>query len=198
MSAEAASFRSSWISELDEAARTLDALRSRLDQVEEIAAILASVLRSGGTIFACGNGGSALEAQHFAAELLGHYRRDRSALKCMVLSAGAGVLTAIANDYEFRLVFARQLEGLATSRDALLAFTTSGKSPNVVEAVRTARSIGMRTIAFTGSDGGMMPGLAERVLTIPAADTQRAQEAHLLLVHLIAGYLDDTFGGEPR
>ena len=186
-----------WLGELDDAARALDEVRSSLPLIGQIAEMLTSVLRAGGTIFTCGNGGSALEAEHFAAELVGHFGRERAPLRCIALPAGAGLLTALANDFDFRFVFSRQLEGLGTSRDALLAFTTSGTSPNVVEAVRAARSLGMRTIALTGGSGGLMPSLADLVLTFPHANTQRAQEAHLLLVHLLAGHLDETFAEEP-
>jgi D-sedoheptulose 7-phosphate isomerase len=188
---------SGWLAELDAAAATLDALRSSIGLLEQIADVLATSLRAGGTIYTCGNGGSALEAEHFAAELVGHFGRDRAPLRCTALPSGAGLLTALANDYDFRFVFSRQLEAFGGPRDALLAFTTSGTSPNVVEAVRTARSIGMPTIALTGSGGGLMPSLADHVLVLPGANTQRAREAHLLVVHLLAGYLDGALPEAP-
>lgn len=186
-----------WQTELDDAARTLDAIRSLLPAVEEIASLLAGALRSGGTIYTCGNGGSALEAEHFAAELVGHFDRDRAALRCIALPAGSGLITALANDYDFRFVFSRQLEAFGTPGDVLLAFSTSGTSPNVVEAVRTARAIGMRSIALSGATGGLLPSLADHVVLLPDANTQRAQEGHLLLVHLLAGYLDEALATEP-
>jgi D-sedoheptulose 7-phosphate isomerase len=190
--------KTGWNDELDSAEQVLATVRAALSEVDEISQLLVQTLRSGGTIFACGNGGSALEAQHFAAELVGHFRRERAPLRCVALSADTGVITALANDYDYREVFARQLLGLAKPGDALLAFSTSGTSPNVVEAVRAARTIGMRSIALTGGDGGIMPNLADRVLVIRGADTQRAQEAHLLLVHLIAESIDAAFAKDAR
>jgi D-sedoheptulose 7-phosphate isomerase len=185
-----------WNEDLDGVEHVLVALRDTLQDVEEVCRLFVDVLRSGGTIFACGNGGSALEAQHFAAELVGHFRHDRGPLRCVALSADVGVITAIANDFDYRQVFARQLSGLAEPRDALLAFSTSGSSANVVEAVRAARAIGMRSIVLTGGDGGVLATEADRALVIRGADTQRAQEVHLLLVHLIAEYIDDVFAGD--
>jgi D-sedoheptulose 7-phosphate isomerase len=197
MNTRQAALQARWLGELDDVARTIDALRSSLPLIERMALLLADVLRAGGTIYTCGNGGSALEAEHFAAELVGHFDRDRGALRCVALPSGAGLLTALANDYDFRSVFSRQVEGFGTPRDALLAFSTSGTSPNVVEAVRAARSIGMRSIALTGRDGGLMPSEADLVLVLPDASTQRAQEAHLVLVHLLAGYLDEPLEDDP-
>lgn len=182
-----------WLAELDDAMATLDALRASMPLLEQIAEVLAASLRAGGTVYTCGNGGSALEAEHFAAELVGHFGRERAALRCTALPSGAGLLTALANDYDFRFVFSRQLEGFGGPRDVLLAFTTSGTSPNVVEAVRTARALGMRTVALTGGSGGLMPSMADLTLVLPGTNTQRAQEAHLVLVHLLAGYLDEAF-----
>lgn len=182
-----------WLGELDDAARTLEVLRASLPLIEQIATTLADALRAGGTVYACGNGGSALEAEHFAAELVGHFGRERGALRCVALPGGAGLLTALANDYDFRFVFSRQLEGFGRPGDVLLAFTTSGTSPNVVEAVRAARALGMGTIALTGGNGGLMPSMADLTLVLPGANTQRAQEAHLVLVHLLAGHLDEAF-----
>lgn len=185
--------RKRWSDELDAVDQALNTLRGALADVEEVCRLFVEVLRSGGTIFACGNGGSAVEAQHFAAELVGHFRRDRAPLRCIALSADVGVLTAVANDFDYRQVFARQLNGLAEPRDALLAFSTSGSSANVVEAVRSARTIGMRSVVLTGGDGGILSTEADRAIVVRGADTQRAQEVHLLLVHLIAEYLDDEF-----
>lgn len=197
MSGQRTALQERWLGELEDAARTLDAVRSSLPLIGQMADVLAGALRSGGTIYTCGNGGSALEAEHFAAELVGHFGRERAPLRCVALPSGAGLLTALANDYDFRFVFSRQLEAFGTPRDVLLAFSTSGTSPNVVEAVRAARTNGMRTIALAGGNGGLMPSLADLVLTLPDANTQRAQEAHLVLVHLLAGYLDDALAGEP-
>jgi D-sedoheptulose 7-phosphate isomerase len=179
-----------WTGELDAAARALETVRASLPEIEAACQFLVEVLRSGGTIFACGNGGSALEAQHLAAELVGHFRRDRDPLSCVALSADSGVMTAVANDYDYRQVFARQLTAHGKASDALVAFSTSGTSPNVVEAVHAARTIGMRTVVLTGSTGGVLATQADRALVIRGADTQRAQEAHLLLVHLMAEYID--------
>ena len=154
-----------------------------------------AVLADGGCIFACGNGGSALAAQHFTAELVAHFRRDRPPVRGVSLTPDTGLLTAIANDYEFEQIFSRQIEGLATAKDALLAFSTSGRSPNILAAVRTARLVGARTVAMTGRDGGQLAGLVDHALIVPSMETARVQEGHLILIHLICERIDAAFSG---
>jgi D-sedoheptulose 7-phosphate isomerase len=186
---------SRWLLELDQAASAVEAIRGSLDQVERVADVLVGVLRQGGCVFACGNGGSALAAQHFAAELVAHFRRDRPPLRGLALTADPGVLTAIANDFEYDAVFSRQVQALGTVRDALLAFSTSGTSPNVLGAVRAAREIGMVTVGFCGGDGGELGRLTDHTLVIPIAETARVQEGNLTLIHLICEHIDAEFEG---
>lgn len=191
---------SRWVVALDEAAMAVSAIRGSLDQVEQVADVLVGVLRQGGSVLACGNGGSALAAQHFAAELVAHFRLDRPPLRGMALASDAGLATAITNDFDFDSLFSRQIRGFGTPRDALLAFSTSGASPNVLDAVRTAREMGMVTVAFSGGDGGELGRLANHALVIPIADTARVQEGHLMLIHLICEHIDVQFenAASPR
>ena len=196
MSGPDQTFGARWSRELDEAAGAIEAIRGSLAVVELIADSLVDVLRNGGSILACGNGGSALAAQHFAAELMGHFQHERRPLRGLALAPDAGLITAIANDYSYDKVFSRQVDGLGTPNDALLALSTSGGSANVLAAVRRAREIGMLTVGFCGGDGGELARLTEHAVIIPIADTARVQEGHLVLIHLISQRLDEVFASE--
>lgn len=191
-----ATIRRVWLEELNHTARMVEAIAGTLDDLEHAAEVMVATLRGGGRILTCGNGGSALEAQHLASELVGHFRRDRRPLPALALSADAGVVTAIANDYGYERLFSRQLQGLGGSLDALVAFSTSGKSANVLGAVRAAREVGMKTIAFTGGDGGELGPLVDISLVVPEWDTARVQEGHLVLLHLLCELMDREFS-EP-
>ena len=149
-------------------------------------------LRGGHKIFACGNGGSAADAQHLVAELIGRFLHERQALPAIALTADAATLTAISNDYGYERVFARQLEGLATKGDLLFAISTSGNSPNVVQAAQTARSLGCVVIALTGERDSKLAAHADPGLLIraPSTVTARIQEVHSLCIHAIAATLD--------
>jgi len=186
-----------WRDELTQASRVVDGIRGSLGQLERVARVLVDVLRDGGCIFTCGNGGSALAAQHFTAELLAHYRRDRPAVRSVALTADAGLVTAIGNDYSFDQIFSRQIMGLVTPRDAVLGFSTSGRSANIVRAIQAAREIGAVTVGFGGGDGGEVAGLVDHALVIPVAETARVQEGHLILTHLICEWIDATCTGAP-
>jgi D-sedoheptulose 7-phosphate isomerase len=150
---------------------------------ERAASVMEASLRAGGKVIFCGNGGSAADATHLAAELVGRFQLERSPLPALSLSDNASSLTAIGNDYEYAQVFARQLRGLATSGDVLVALSTSGTSANVVEAVRAAVEMDVRTIAFTGAGGGDLASLAEICVRVPSDSTARIQEAYMLLCH---------------
>jgi len=186
---------SHWRSELDQATQVVEGIRRSLDHLEVVASAIVAILAKGGCVYACGNGGSALAAQHFTAELVAHYRRDRPPLRGVSLTPDTGLLTAIANDYEFEQIFSRQIQGLATANDALLAFSTSGRSPNILAAVRSARLVGARTIAMTGGDGGKLANLVDHALIVPFTETARVQEGHLILSHLICERIDAAFSG---
>jgi D-sedoheptulose 7-phosphate isomerase len=165
--------------------------------VVEAAELVERSLRGGGTLFTCGNGGSAADAQHIAAELAGRFYLKRSGLSALALSVNTSSLTAIANDYEFRAVFARQLDGMAKGGDVLLAMTTSGSSPNVLEAVEKARALEMTTIGMTGSRGTSFAGCCHLGLVVPSDDVARIQEAHICAGHLICQLVEAALFGNP-
>jgi D-sedoheptulose 7-phosphate isomerase len=154
-----------------------------LDAAERAAEVMTASLRGGGKVLFCGNGGSAADATHLAAELVGRFQLERSPLPALSLADNVSSLTAIGNDYAFDQVFARQVRALAAPGDTLVALSTSGGSPNVLEAVRAASERDVRTIAYTGAGGGELAGLAEVCVRIPSDDTARIQEAYMLLCH---------------
>ncbi len=164
-------------------------------------AALANALANGGRVLACGNGGSAADAQHFAAELVGRFERERPELAAVALSTDSSILTAIGNDYGFDQVFARQVRALGQPGDVLLAISTSGNSPNVVEAVRAAQERDMSVIGLSGKGGGQLTALLRDVdvhLCVPHDRTARIQELHLLMIHCICDGVDWTLMGEPE
>ncbi|HTD29830.1 MAG TPA: SIS domain-containing protein [Xanthomonadaceae bacterium] len=166
--------------------------------LDEISVLLQECLASGRKILACGNGGSAATAQHFVAELVGRFRLERRALAAVALTSDTMILTALANDYGYQRVFARQVEALGTSGDVLLAFSTSGNSPNVIEAARTARAMGCKVVAFTGSDGGLLAADADLILRAPSKDVARIQEVHDICIHAIAESIEDAVHRTPN
>jgi D-sedoheptulose 7-phosphate isomerase len=168
----------------------------RADDVVRAAELMIAALRSGRKILLFGNGGSAADAQHLAAELVNRYRRARPALAALALTTDTSILTAIANDASFEEVFSRQIEALGEPGDVAIAISTSGRSPNVVRAVETARRLGLRTIGLLGRDGGLVAPLVDVPLIVPAEETPRIQEVHITLGHilcdLIESALDET------
>jgi D-sedoheptulose 7-phosphate isomerase len=158
--------------------------------LEQITARVFQTLHSGCKVFACGNGGSAADAQHFVAELVGRFRDDRRALAAIALTADTAILTAVGNDYGYERVFARQLEALARHGDLLFAISTSGNSPNVVQAALTARGLGCTVVALTGAAGGDLSAHADLIVRAPSKITARIQEVHTLCIHAIADGLD--------
>lgn len=147
----------------------------------------------GGVVFACGNGGSASQAEHFAGELLGRFGKDRRPLAACALSQNAASLTAISNDYSYSWVYARQIEGLGKRGDCLLVLSTSGESENIVQACRAAKSIGMRVFALTGEVGGRVASESHIVLRVPDSNTARIQEVHLVALHMICELVEQRF-----
>jgi D-sedoheptulose 7-phosphate isomerase len=168
----------------ERAAAVLDTLAA------DAATLLVEALVAGGKVLVCGNGGSAAESQHFAAELTGRYRRERRALPAVALSVDTSALTAIGNDYGFERVFARQLEALGRPGDVLVAISTSGRSPNVVAAAETARAGGLRVVALTGPDAGPLGPLADVTLAVPESVTAHVQEVHLTLLHVLCDEIE--------
>jgi D-sedoheptulose 7-phosphate isomerase len=170
---------------VDEHIRMVEQLRGLQPLLEKACARMVTALRAGKKILWCGNGGSAADSQHLAAELVGRFRRERRALSSLALSTNTSIVTAIGNDYGFDVVFRRQVEALGASGDALVGLSTSGNSANVCAALELGRQMGMFTIALTGADGGRCGEISELVLRIPSRDTARIQEAHILCGHII-------------
>ena len=171
-----------------------ETLAHALPQILKAAQTLSAILESGGKILSCGNGGSAADAQHFAAELTGRYERERGPLAGVALTTDTSALTAIANDYSFAEVFSKQVQALGRKGDALLAISTSGNSANVLRAIEEAHRLGMTIVALTGKDGGEMarrlkPGDIE--LRAAANVTARIQEVHLLFLHCLCDGIDE-------
>ena len=164
--------------------------------LERAVAAMHGCLRAGGKILACGNGGSAADAQHLAAELVGRFREERQALAAIALTADTALLTALGNDYGYQRVFARQVEALARRGDVLLAFSTSGNSPNVVDAAQTARRLGCTVIGFTGAGGGALAAHADLILKAPSNTVARIQEVHTLCIHVLCEALDALLRAE--
>lgn len=162
-------------------------------QIAKVGEILCECLNRGGTIFICGNGGSAADSQHFATELSGRYKKERKALAAIALTTDTSALTAIGNDYGFEFVFSRQLEALANPKDVLIGISTSGKSPNVLEAFKKARALNVFCIGFSGKGGGVMNELCDYNLVVPSADTARIQEIHILLIHSLCELIDQAY-----
>jgi D-sedoheptulose 7-phosphate isomerase len=160
---------------------------------------LAAALGRGNKALACGNGGSAADCQHFAAELVGRFERERPGLPAVALTVDTSALTAIANDYSYDAVFAKQVEALGREGDVLLALSTSGNSRNVIEAMKSARSRGMAVIALTGRDGGAMAkmlGPGDHHLNVAHPRTMRIQEVHILALHCLCDIVDNVLHGE--
>lgn len=160
--------------------------------------LLSESLSAGGKILSCGNGGSAGDAQHFSAELLNRFERERPALSAMALSTDTSTLTSIANDYAYEQVFAKQVTALGRPGDALLAISTSGNSPNVVAAIHAAHERGVRVVALTGRNGGQIAGAlrpGDVEIRVPAERTARIQEVHLVVIHCLCDGIDRTLFG---
>jgi D-sedoheptulose 7-phosphate isomerase len=168
-----------------EVKQTLLADRELHALVAEAAMQIVKSLRAGGKVIFCGNGGSAADSQHLAAEFTGRYLRERRALPALALSVNSSSLTAIGNDYGFDLVFARQLEALGNKGDVLVGISTSGNSRNVIRAMETAKSKSIYTVALTGASGGAMKKLADCRIGAPSDETPRIQECHILIGHII-------------
>ncbi len=160
--------------------------------VSSVAAVEAMIaaLRKGGKILVCGNGGSASDAQHFAAELVGRFEKERPALASIALTTDTSILTAIANDYSYERVFARQVDAIGRLGDVLLGISTSGGSQSVLEAITVARAAGLTTIALTGRSGGVVGAAADIHVNVPASSTARVQEVHRTLLHAMCALIE--------
>jgi D-sedoheptulose 7-phosphate isomerase len=160
-------------------------------RVEEVSRRIASSLRAGGKLILFGNGGSACDASHLAAELVNRFQKERPALAAIALTTDNAVITSISNDYEYSLIFRRQWEALAREGDITLAISTSGNSPNVLRAVEAAKDRGMPTIGFTGGTGGKLGQMVDHPFIVPSNNTARIQEVHITLGHVICQRLEE-------
>lgn len=167
-----------------------------LAATEAIAGAIVSALRSGNKVLLVGNGGSAADAQHIAAEIVGRYKRERPGYAAIALTTDTSALTAITNDYGFEQVFARQVEGLGQRGDVLLAYSTSGRSPNILAALREARARGLITVGFTGPKGENMRSLCDYLFVSPSDDTPVIQQIHMTAGHAICDQVERTLTGE--
>ena len=168
-------------------------LSSEINIIQQCAEMILETLKKGNKILICGNGGSAADAQHIAAEFVGRYETERKALPAIALTTDTSALTALANDYGFERIFARQVEALGNSDDLLIALSTSGNSPNIIAAVMSARQIGCKTIGMTGIGGKKLASLCDACIMVPAKRTARIQEAHITIGHIWCELVDAKF-----
>ncbi len=185
----------------DSAKLKLDAVKLLSSPIARGIELMAAALRSGGKILACGNGGSAADAQHFAAELVNRFERERPPLAGLALTTDSSTLTSIGNDYSYEQVFEKQLRALGRKGDVLLAISTSGNSANVLAAMRAARELGVSVVALSGNGGGKMVehlGPGDVHVCVPHTRTMRIQEVHLLVLHCLCDGIDSRLFGEKK
>lgn len=175
---------------------TARAMEALLPSVREVGRLLCSAYENDRILYTFGNGGSAADAQHFTGEIIGHYKRDRRPLAAVTLSTDPTTMTCIANDYSFDETFSRQMRALARAGDVVAAFTTSGRSPNIVKALKAARDNGASTVLFGGGDGGPAREYASHALLVPSTSTPRIQEMHTFMLHAISELVDEWAAGE--
>lgn len=183
----------SFLETVDEHQQVIQALGHIEDKIVKSAELLETAVQKAGKILLCGNGGSAADAQHLAAELIVRFRAERYAMPALALTTDTSVLTAHSNDYSFETVYSRQVEGLGRSEDVLIAITTSGNSENVCKAAQTAKKIGMKIIGLTGNDGGRIAALSDVPVIVPSNKTARIQETHILIAHWWCEYLEREY-----
>ena len=161
--------------------------------ISDVADLVIKSLRRGGKVILFGNGGSAADAQHIACELVGKFKKVRSAQPAIALTTDTSVMTAVANDFGYEFIFSRQIEALARPEDVIIAISTSGNSPNVLEGVKAARDKGCKTVAFTGKTGGKLAQMVDIPLRVPSNETPRIQEAHITIGHIICLLVEKAF-----
>jgi D-sedoheptulose 7-phosphate isomerase len=166
------------------------------ETIHTVVAEIVSCFRKDGKVFFCGNGGSAADAQHLAAEFSGKFYLDRDVLPAEALHCNTSYLTAVSNDYSFDIIYARLIAGVARKGDILIGLSTSGNSANILKAFEVCRGKGIRTIAFTGENGGKMRNLADYLINVPSSDTPRIQEAHITIGHIICEMVEAILFGK--
>jgi D-sedoheptulose 7-phosphate isomerase len=179
---------------LDEHAQVCAALRPLATPIEDVARAMVETLRGHGKLMLCGNGGSAADCQHWAAELTGRFLQDRPPLAAVALTTDTSALTCIGNDYSFEEIFSRQVLALGRPGDVLVAISTSGNSHNVIRAVEAARSLRLCTVGLLGRDGGRLASICRHCIVVPSQTTARIQEAHGLIVHTLCGMIESQLG----
>ena len=179
--------------EINDHIKTANLLHDLTDAIANSAQLCIDCLKNGGKILLFGNGGSAADAQHIAAELIGRYKTDRSGLPAIALTTDTSILTSLANDYGYEYVFSRQVESLASSKDVIIGISTSGKSSNVNNALKLASKLKCITIGFSGKDGGEMNKTCDINIIAPSEDTPRIQEIHIIIGHTICHLIDLNF-----
>lgn len=168
-------------------------LRTDIGKIVEITQAIINSLKKNGKVILFGNGGSASDSQHIAAEFVGRFKKDRTALAAIALTTNTSVLTSLANDYGYEIIFAKQLEALGKKDDIVIGISTSGKAKNVALGIKQAKKMGLVTIALTGGDGGELAKLADISLVVPSLITARIQEAHITIGHIICEIVEATF-----
>ncbi len=169
-----------------------DLMHTKIDQIIEIAEILIDCLKKEGKILIFGNGGSASDSQHIAAELIGRFKKDRNAMPALALTVNTSVLTSLANDYGYDVVFSKQIEALGRKNDVAIGISTSGKAKNVALGIKQAKKMGLKTVALTGGDGGEITKLADVSLLVPSVVTARIQEAHITIGHVVCELVEQA------
>lgn len=165
-------------------------LESLLPQIDKVGQVMRECLQRGNKILLMGNGGSAADSQHIAAEIVGRYKRERRGLPAIALTTDTSILTAVGNDYGFEYVFSRQVEALCDPQDVVVGISTSGNSGNVVKAIEVAKEIGAITVLFSGGSGGKLADMCDYALVMPSKETARIQEAHLFIAHSVCEIMD--------
>lgn len=167
-----------------------------ISNIKKTAREIINALRAGKKLLIAGNGGSAADSQHFAAELVGRYTLERKALPAIALTTDSSILTAWSNDYSFDTVFSRQLEALGKINDVFFGISTSGNSKNIIEAARKAKELGIRTIVLSGNNGGKLKDIADISLIVPSSNTARIQESHIMIIHIICAIVEKDMAGK--
>ncbi len=175
-----------------------EALKSNVDKLVAVVEEIRKVLQEGGKILFFGNGGSAADSQHIAAEFIGRFKKERRALAAIALTTDTSILTALGNDYGFDILFARQIEGLAGPKDLAFGISTSGDSKNVIEGIRQAKKMGLKTVSLTGCGGGALARLTDISLIVPSQNTARIQESHICMAHAICELVENNIRDSLR
>lgn len=181
---------------IDESINTKMQLKRQAPKIERVAKLAADCLRRGGKIVLFGNGGSAADAQHIAAEFVGRYKLDRKSLPAIALSTNTSSITAIANDFGYDHVFERQVEGLCSAKDLVIGISTSGNSRNVLLGISAAKTIGAKCVGLTGSKGGKLAGMVDMVIRVPSDSTPRIQESHILIGHIVSELAEQSLASD--